>query len=87
MGSVGCPNTSNPSASALRFSCRLGREWLAAGFDRPLGELDGGVRRRLAPEAGGLVDGLREVWLARNRPGGLDDSAGRLLEVRELLLR
>ncbi len=73
------------TADMLRFSCRLGRAWLAAGIDRPLGELGAPPGRELAREVGGLVEGLREVWRLRNRPGGLDDSASRLLEVRELL--
>ena len=72
-------------ADALRFSCRVGKAWLDAGFSRPVGEIAAGARRGLAHEVGDLAERLREVWLERNRPGGLEDSAARLLAVRELL--
>jgi hexosaminidase len=40
-----------------------------------LGSVRGPVRARLAAELAPLVDRHRALWLARNRPGGLDDSA------------
>ena len=32
------------------------------------------TRRRLADELAPIADAHRPLWLARNRPGGLDDS-------------
>ena len=37
-------------------------------------DLPAAERRRLAAELAPLIDGFRERWLARNRPGGLADS-------------
>ena len=62
----------------LRFACRLGiaRE---GSPDRPLpSALPRPVRDGLAGELAELIDRHRALWLDRNRPGGLADSAGRL---------
>jgi hypothetical protein len=62
----------------LAFACRLGIARCAAG---PTGEpaaLPGPRRAALAAELGGLIEQHRALWLQRNRPGGLDDSARRL---------
>ena len=44
------------------------------------------TRHALADRLSELAARHREVWLQRNRPGGLDDSAGRLQRVIELYL-
>jgi hypothetical protein len=67
------------SARLLAVLVRDARARLAAG-----GTLDGvpaDVRSSFADELDGLVDEHRTHWLARNRPGGLDDSAARLTRL------
>jgi hypothetical protein len=54
------------AAAILRHAVHLARRRLAAG--------GGG-----ADDVAALVKEHRRLWLARNRPGGLDDSASRLL--------
>ena len=62
----------------LRFACRLGLEWLPTGIDRPVSAVNATARRRLAGDLRGLVARHRELWLARSRPGGLNDAVRRL---------
>jgi hypothetical protein len=40
------------------------------------------LRKRLAKEAEGLLAQHRELWLARNRPGRLEESQAVLLKMR-----
>lgn len=64
------------SATLLALACRDARARLEAG-----GRLEAvapSIRSELAAELEGLIAAHRELWLARNRPGGLDDSAARL---------
>ena len=49
---------------------------LAAGGS--IGDVDRTVRGELAERLVAVIDTHRELWLARNRPGGLDDSCARL---------
>ena len=63
------------AAEMLRHACHRGLWALAGGDDAPL-------RAALAAAAGRLIAGQREIWLARNRPGGLPDSAARLEKLR-----
>ncbi|MEE2775552.1 MAG: family 20 glycosylhydrolase [Acidobacteriota bacterium] len=48
-------------------------------------DLPAGDRRRLATDLEALTDEREELWLARNRPGGWDDTRARLAEVHALL--
>jgi hypothetical protein len=41
------------------------------------------LRRDLAHEMISVIDAHRELWGARNRPGGLDDSVSWLAHLRE----
>jgi hypothetical protein len=70
------------TAGLLGHAARLGRNRFATpGLDTrgiPRAE-----RRRLAEELDGLIVDYRRLWLARSRPGGLVDSAGRMLALRE----
>jgi hypothetical protein len=59
------------AAEAAGFACRLVAERLAAGGEAP-GALPAALRRRLAADLEGLLERRRTLWLARNRPGGLD---------------
>ena len=69
----------------LTFACRLGRARLAAGGDPPLASLPRRERRRLARRLESIVEELAPLWLARSRPGGLDDSRRHLERVHGLL--
>jgi hypothetical protein len=62
------------AAWMMRHACRRARFVLGAG-DTPGGDLD--------RDMGALIEEYRAVWLARNRPGGLADSAGRLEAARQ----
>jgi hexosaminidase len=61
--------------------CRDGRARLAG--DGRLESIDQAVRRELAHEMVDIIDTHRELWKARNRPGGLDDSVSWLAHLRE----
>ncbi len=72
-------------AGMLRFACRLGRARLAHGGEETVANLPAAERRALANEIGRRSEELAPLWLARCRPGGLDDSRARLEAVRRLL--
>lgn len=69
----------------LKVACRIGKARLALGFEEPIGKLERGAREALASELSPLVERHRSLWLYRNRPGGLADSAGQLERVLALL--
>ena len=58
---------------------------LAAGGD--LAALSPQVRADLAARLGEMIEAHRERWLARNRPGGLDESCAWLDHLRRCYLR
>jgi hypothetical protein len=60
----------------LRHACRRA----SAILDGSLG--DSSVRGALGQDMQALIAEYRQLWLARNRPGGLEDSAGRLATAR-----
>jgi len=62
----------------LAFACRLGIARCAAGNTDHLAALPAPERAGLAAELGNLIEQHRTLWLQRNRPGGLGDSARRL---------
>jgi len=66
-------------ADVLGLAARLGEAWLGAGTDASLAAIPATERRSLSAELHRCVEGLRELWLARDRPGGLEASATRLL--------
>ena len=65
-------------ADMLRWACRLGMARLGVGLDRPVDAVSPAMRSTLAGELAPLISRHRELWLQRSRPGGLQDSAGRL---------
>jgi hypothetical protein len=65
------------AAGLLRHACRRA----TALLDGSLG--DGAVRGALGQDMQALIADYRQLWLARNRPGGLEDSAGRLERARD----
>ncbi len=70
------------TADLLAHAARLGRERFAAG-GFSTAEAPAAGRRRLAGELAELEERYRALWLARSRPGGLRESAGRLARLRE----
>lgn len=66
------------------FACRLGTARLNGGL-QTTSALPRDVRLKLAAELDALIPEYRQLWLARNRPGGLDDSAGALENIVLLL--
>jgi hypothetical protein len=70
----------------LRFACRLGIERAALGDRDAVGTIRNSTRAALALELRKLIERHRALWHARNRPGGLADSAGRLEQLLGTLL-
>ncbi len=60
------------TARLLRHACH--RALLMAGETNDRAALDEDLR--------GIIADYRNLWLARNRPGGLDDSVARLDQAR-----
>jgi len=69
----------------LAFSCRLGIARSQLSDPLALDSVPRPQRADLARQLGELIERHRELWLARNRPGGLDDSARRLEQLLEAL--
>ncbi|GAB4574213.1 MAG: hypothetical protein Kow0077_19630 [Anaerolineae bacterium] len=65
------------ASSLLRHACKLGQARQAAP-GQALAHVPSRARARLAEELDALIEEYRRIWLARNRAGGLADSAGRL---------
>ncbi|MDW8100449.1 MAG: family 20 glycosylhydrolase, partial [Anaerolineae bacterium] len=65
------------AAALLQHACRLGIARLQADGGE-IARIPAQVRQGLAEELREIIAEYRRLWLARNRPGGLDDSAGRL---------
>jgi hypothetical protein len=72
---------------ALSLACDLGQCRLEIGLDSPLAAASAASRRPLIPRMADLIAGQRTLWLQRSRPGGLEDSAGRLRRTLEQLER
>ena len=68
-------------AALVALMCRDARARLATEDGR-LRSVPDADRRRLAIELAPIVDRHRDLWLARNRPGGLDDSLAWLENLR-----
>lgn len=69
------------ASDLLKAAARIGKARLAIGFDEPLTKLDAATRETLAAELGPLIERHRALWLERNRPGGLRESAGQIERV------
>jgi hypothetical protein len=65
----------------LRFACELGRARCALPDGAPIALIPATLRTALVQQLKPLLDQQRALWLARNRPGGLDDSARRLERI------
>jgi len=66
------------AARLMRHACRRG---LLAHETDPA--IAAALRRELDRDMGEFIAEYQQVWLARNRPGGLEDSVARLGQVRE----
>jgi hypothetical protein len=75
------------ASDLLKAACRIGKARLAIGLDEPVSKLDAGARESLAAELAPLIERHRALWLGRNRPGGLTESAGQLERVLQELTR
>jgi len=73
------------AADMLSLACRLGIARLQAGPGTPIGAIPAKRRADLADKLRSLIGRHRRLWLRRNRPGGLDDSAARLELTLSLL--
>lgn len=69
----------------LDFAARLGLARLEHDPPVPTSALLGEVGGTLAADLETLIERYREIWLRRNRPGGLGDSSARLEQVVRLL--
>ncbi|OQA45722.1 MAG: Beta-hexosaminidase [Chloroflexi bacterium ADurb.Bin325] len=67
------------AAALLRHATRRGQLVFDGGGDADA------LKRELAAEARALVAEQRALWLARSRPGGLEDSLARLAFAQEVL--
>jgi hypothetical protein len=72
-------------AAVLALACRLGLARVDQGRDQDLAALPHSTRNQLRRDLVPLIEEHREIWLARNRPGGLADSTSRLLALEERL--
>ncbi len=70
------------TARLMLHACNLAELRLGAGV-RSIDEIGAADRSRLEAELEPLIAEYRRLWLARSRPGGLDDSVGRLEELLE----
>jgi hypothetical protein len=64
------------AARLLRHACQRATALLDGSLADP------GARRALEQDLQAAITEYRQLWLARNRPGGLEDSAGRLERSR-----
>jgi hypothetical protein len=74
----------NTDASLAKIALRLGRERITCGDVGTL-QVPTETRKALAKDLQKVVDDFNGLWLARNRPGGLADSAGRLQSLIDRL--
>jgi hexosaminidase len=65
------------TARLMRHACRRGQLMLGEDIVDPAA-----TRRALDDDMRDIIRDYRRIWLARNRPGGLIDSAGRLQKAR-----
>jgi len=89
MASLPRAKMQRPDATLIQreFSWVAGMMWHASRRivwvnSRRAGEEDVELRRTLAEEMDGLIDAYRELWRARSRPGGFDDSVARMEKLR-----
>ena len=72
------------TAALMRLACRFGIARLENG-GAPASKLPSGPRAMLADEMAALIPQYRQLWLTRNRSGGLQQSSGRFEDLVRLL--
>ena len=72
-------------AQMLELACRIGLARLEASGNGDLADVGTAARRALLDRLQPLLDDYPLLWLARNRPGGLRDSIGRLRALEKSL--
>lgn len=72
------------SAALMRLACNIGIARIEAG-NVGTAQVPAETRHRLAAELQPLIPEFRQLWLARNRSGGLKDSAGRFENLLTIL--
>ena len=71
------------NAAMLAHACRLGMaRQKAAG--NAVTRIPAGSRKALAADLRAIIAEHKRLWLARNRPGGLPESVGRLTKLLAL---
>jgi hexosaminidase len=73
------------TSALLRFSCRLGRERLAAA-ECKTEHIPQNERQDLARQLSECIAEYKRLWMLRSRPGGLKESCERLESLKALLL-
>ncbi len=74
------------NAAMAQFACHLAAARIRAGACLT-SDMPKDIRTQLAQELEPLIPNFLELWLARNRPGGLKESAGILMNVRATLMK
>ncbi|MFX0124452.1 MAG: family 20 glycosylhydrolase [Candidatus Hodarchaeota archaeon] len=72
-------------ADVLKFACNIGIAQLKSGIEKPLKELEKNLKEELKETLSELIERYQEIWLHRNRSGGLTDSVKRLKRIIRLL--
>lgn len=70
------------TANLMAHAAHLGKERLATA-DLTTAEIPSSVRKILGTELEVLIGVFKKLWLSRSRPGGLEDSAGRMIALME----
>jgi len=70
------------TANLMAHAAHLGKERLATA-NLTTAEIPSSVRKTLGRELEALIGVFKEMWLSRSRPGGLEDSAGRMVALME----
>ena len=73
------------AANTLKFACDFGIAQLKAGSNTPINQIPENTRTQLTNDLLILIDQYEEIWLERNRLGGLNDSIDRLRRVLRML--
>ena len=70
------------TANLMAHASRLGKQRFTTA-DLLTAEIPPSVRKTLAAELKALIEVFKNLWLSRSRPGGLKDSAGRMIALKE----
>ncbi|MFX1538419.1 MAG: family 20 glycosylhydrolase [Promethearchaeota archaeon] len=72
-------------AEILKFACEFGITRINVGIDIPISEMPSETKSMLAKKLKVLIGQHRQIWLERNRSGGLDNSIAYLSRIKSLL--